>query len=64
MEEVGRPGGTALNAPEPLIANMVDAPPNHQPAYALKVAVQPDGSFSVLNLRNGNGKTYRAARTR
>jgi competence protein ComEC len=39
------------------------APP-HSPAYFLKVSVQPDGSFSVTNSRNGFSKNYKAGAKR
>lgn len=32
----------------------------HDPAYWIKVSVQPDGSFTVSNNRNGFSKTYAA----
>jgi competence protein ComEC len=35
-------------------------PPAHNgPAYWIKVAAQPDGTFTVINTRNGFAKTYR-----
>ena len=33
------------------------APP-HSPAYLIKISVQPDGTFTVTNTRNGFSKTY------
>jgi len=30
----------------------------HTPAYWIKLSVQPDGSFTVTNSRNGFSKTY------
>jgi beta-lactamase superfamily II metal-dependent hydrolase len=33
--------------------------PGHSPAYWLKIAAQPDGSFTITNNRNGFTKTYR-----
>jgi len=60
FEENGQPGGPDLNAPESFIANLVDAPPTHAPAYALKLSVRPDGSFVVVNTRNGYSKEYKA----
>jgi beta-lactamase superfamily II metal-dependent hydrolase len=30
----------------------------HTPAYVIKIAVRPDGSFTVTNTRNGFSKTY------
>jgi beta-lactamase superfamily II metal-dependent hydrolase len=38
--------------------------PAHSPAYFLKVSVQPDGSFSVTNSRNGFSKKYKAGAKR
>jgi hypothetical protein len=38
--------------------------PPHSPAYFLKVTVQPDGSFSVTNSRNGFSKNYKAGSKR
>ena len=32
--------------------------PPHTPAYWIKIAAQPDGSFTVSNSRNGFSKTY------
>jgi hypothetical protein len=29
------------------------------PAYLIKVSAQPDGTFTVMNTRNGFSKTYR-----
>jgi len=34
--------------------------PPHTPAYWLKVTVQPDGTYTVLNTRNNFSKTYTA----
>jgi competence protein ComEC len=31
----------------------------HSPAYLIKVSVQPDGTFTVTNTRNGFSKTYK-----
>jgi competence protein ComEC len=62
MEETGRPGGQDANAAESFIANLVETPPTHSPAYALKVSVRPDGSFVVSNPRAGYAKTYTSSR--
>jgi len=35
-------------------------PPPHTPAYFLKVSVRPDGSFTVMNSRNGVTRDYKA----
>ena len=32
----------------------------HTPAYWIKVTAQPDGTFTVVNQRNGFSKTYAA----
>jgi len=60
FEENGQPGGPDLNAPESFIANLGETPPAHSPAYALKLSVRPDGSFTVANMRNGFSKEYKA----
>lgn len=31
---------------------------NHSPAYSIKVTVQPDGTYTVTNMRNKFSKTY------
>ncbi len=36
-----------------------NAPPPHTPAYWIKVTAQQNGTFTVLNTRNGFSKTYR-----
>ena len=36
-----------------------NAPPPHTPAYWIKVTAQQNGTFTVLNGRNGFSKTYR-----
>ncbi len=36
-----------------------NAPPPHTPAYWIKVTAQQNGTFTVLNARNGFSKTYR-----
>ena len=60
FEEKGEPGGKDANAPERFIANLDEAPPDHSPAYSLKISVRPDGSFVVTNARNGYSKEYKA----
>jgi competence protein ComEC len=60
FEEKREPGGPALNAPEQFIANLDETTPTHSPAYFLKISVRPDGSFVVLNPRNGYSKEYKA----
>ena len=60
FEEKGEPGGKDANAPEPFIANVDEAPPDHSPAFSLKISVRPDGSFVVTNARNGYAKEYKA----
>jgi competence protein ComEC len=50
-----RPAVTTPPAPQPQIGN-----PNHEPAYWIKVSAQADGTFTVINARNGFSKTYRA----
>jgi competence protein ComEC len=52
-------GGKELNAPEDFIANLDEAA-DHTSVYAIKVSAQPDGSFSVTNLRNNFSKKYAA----
>jgi competence protein ComEC len=75
FEEKADPGGPGFNAPEDFIANLEPTPeppapargtpvPSHSPAYFLKVSVQPDGSFSVTNSRNGFSKKYAAGAKR
>lgn len=59
FEETGEPGGKDLNAPEMFIANMVEAPPEHAPAYNLKISVRPNGSYTVTNTRTGYRKEYK-----
>ena len=60
FEEKGEPGGKDANAPEQFIANLEEAPPDHSPAYSLKILVRPDGSFVVTNARNRYSKEYAA----
>jgi competence protein ComEC len=62
FEETGQPGGTDLNAPEPFIANLGETPPTHAPAFALKISVRSDGSFTVTNTRNGYSKEYKGSK--
>ena len=40
------------------------ATPPHSPAYWIKLSVQPDGTFTVTNSRNGFSKTYTPRATR
>jgi beta-lactamase superfamily II metal-dependent hydrolase len=47
-------GGAALNAPEPLLANV-----DETTAHELTISAQRDGSFVVTNGRNGHSKTYK-----
>jgi beta-lactamase superfamily II metal-dependent hydrolase len=47
-------GGAALNAPEPLLANV-----DETTAHEITIAAQRDGSFVVTNARNGHTKRYR-----
>ena len=42
-----------LNSPDPFIAN-----PDETTAYYIKVTARPDGSFTVMNSRNGYHKDY------
>jgi beta-lactamase superfamily II metal-dependent hydrolase len=39
-------------------------PPPHTPAYWIKVTAQQDGTFTVMNARNGFSKTYAATKGR
>lgn len=59
FEEKAQPGGKDANAPEPFIANLDEAPPTHSPAHSLKISVRADGSFVVMNPRNGYSKEYK-----
>jgi competence protein ComEC len=59
-DEKAEPGGKDFNAPEQFIANLDENTPAHSPAYSLKISVRPDGSFVVLNARNGYTKEYKA----
>jgi beta-lactamase superfamily II metal-dependent hydrolase len=45
--------GAALNAAEPLVANLDDST-----AFEITVSARRDGSFVVANARNGRSKTY------
>jgi competence protein ComEC len=60
MDEKGQPGGNGLNAQEQFIANLDETTPAHSPAYFLKISVRQDGSFVVMNARNGYSKEYKA----
>ena len=64
FQEKAQPGGKDLNAPEALIANLVDAPPEHDPAYNLKISVHADGTYVVTNPRTGFSKTYKTRNPR
>jgi competence protein ComEC len=46
--------GAALNAAEPLLANV-----DETTAHEITLSAQRDGSFVVTNARNGHSKTYR-----
>jgi len=59
-DEVVEQGGPDGNPPERFIANMVEDPPAHAPAYLIKVSVRPDGRYTVTNTRNGFSKEYQA----
>jgi len=59
-DEKADPGGKEFNTPEQFIANLDETNPAHSPAYNLKISVQPDGSFVVLNARDGFKKEYKA----
>ena len=47
-------GGAALNAPEPMLANV-----DETTAHEITISAQRDGSFVVTNARNGHTKRYR-----
>lgn len=49
-----------LTAPAPARGGGRGAPTNanHSPAYAIKITVQPDGTYTVTNTRNNFSKTY------
>ena len=53
LYETSRPGGPGLNTSEPLIANLDDTT-----AHYLKLTARADGSFVLLNPRNGHTKEY------
>ena len=53
LHETSRPGGPDLNTAEPLIANLDDTT-----AHYLKLTARADGSFVLLNPRNGHTKEY------
>ena len=54
LHETSRPGGGPdLNTSEPRIANLDDTT-----AHYLKLTAQADGSFVLLNPRNGHTKEY------
>ena len=46
-------GGTDHNVAEPFIANV-----DQTTAYGIKVSAARDGSFTVVNARNGQTKSY------
>ena len=52
--------GAELNAPEPRIANVGDVPdPSvRDQGFGMKVTVEPDGAFTVVNERNNVTKKY------
>jgi hypothetical protein len=43
-------------------AQALPVPPHDGPAYWIKIEAQADGSFAVMNGRNGFGKRYPADR--
>jgi beta-lactamase superfamily II metal-dependent hydrolase len=47
--------------PPPTGAGAPPPPAHNGPAYWIKVSVQPDGTFTVTNARNGFSKTYSSA---
>ncbi len=53
LYETSRPGGPELNTSERLIANLDDTT-----AHYLKLTARADGSFVLLNPRNGHTKDY------
>ena len=71
-------GGLDYNAPGRFIANLEDpakiadfllhpdarpaGPPDHTPAHWIKVTARSDGTFTVVNARNGFSKTYQGGR--
>ena len=56
--------GAEGNVPEPFIANTGDVPDPtvHDRGYGIRVSVQQTGSFTVVNERNNQTKTYPARR--
>jgi beta-lactamase superfamily II metal-dependent hydrolase len=56
--------GAEGNVAEPLIANTGDVPDPavHDQGFGMRVTVQPNGSFTVVNERNNHTKTYPARR--
>jgi beta-lactamase superfamily II metal-dependent hydrolase len=58
--------GPEYTMPGLFVANMADEPPariHNAMAYWIKVSAQQDGSFTVVNSRNGFSKTYAARRS-
>ena len=53
LHETSRPGGPELNTLDSFIANL-----DESTAHYLKLTARPDGSFAVLNPRNGHTKEY------
>ena len=53
LYETSRPGGPGLNTSESLIANLDDTT-----AHYLKLTARADGSFVLLNPRNGHTREY------
>ncbi len=61
----GAPSATAPASATPGAARGGRAgTPPHSPAYWIKLSVQPDGTFTVTNSRNGFSKTYTPRNTR
>jgi len=65
------PPATGAPFPAPAASTSPGAPrggraatPPHSPAYWIKLSVQPDGTFTVTNSRNGFSKTYTPRATR
>jgi competence protein ComEC len=70
--EWNSPGAFIANGTDPAeVAALLTAPPpvrgggrggpvnaNHSPAYSIKITVQPDGMYTVTNMRNNFSKTY------
>ena len=50
--------GQEYRVPERLVANLTDK--HNGTAYWIKVSAQQDGSFTIVNSRNGFSKTYPA----